>query len=537
MRLRLVPTASAALVALTAVSCAFVLDFPDDVRGVGGGGGSAGGGGGAGGCRSAPLAEAVLFQPESSSEGTFIGGLARNAGQTFIHGNFGGQLVGYPSQFPPNVSTITFMAKLADGGTKPEILGSASTCQPTCGGTMATFGITMMGEHPVGAGFVPSLSTSSTTCDPQFLVGSEVHFDVAGPGSACGVGNGFQPLSDPEVTGSSRIPYIARYRGVEAPDVRFSDGAQAQPVDIATAGQDIILLGLDYGAVWGWDFGNEFEYRYHLVRFDAATFSPMDVEFIEGWPDVTHFEMGGAEVPGAVTVDDQGTVWATGAHCDPGTSMCLDGRSFFLTRWGSGGITQAIPAAADNESSFGSAIASSGDRLIIGGGYNAPIVNTSLPATTDYDPFVIAVSRDDPGTTLWSWPSPGSKLDRNKYEAVFDLAVVDPAGCGSSGVVYVVGCSIGANATVKSCQRAYGDVDKGSFLVKLDLATGEELAVSSFGPTNPASEMFLPTALAADTTGIYVAFNLLGSAEVPGLDAPLTGAAPNVEGKLIRFAP
>ncbi|NUO49080.1 MAG: hypothetical protein HOV80_09515, partial [Polyangiaceae bacterium] len=146
------------------------------------------------------------------------------------------------------------------------------------------------------------------------------------------------------------------------------------------------------------------------------------------------------------------------------------------------------------------------------------------------------ITRDDPKNTLWGWPRDASLLDRSLYEAVVDIAVVASPGCAAEGSVYVAGCIVGPGATTRTCLRPYLDADKRSFLVKLELSTGAEQWVQVYEPQDTMTGLFLPTAIDADPTGLWVAFNLQGNADVPGIGV-IAGGQGTVEGKLIRFSP
>ncbi|NUO52583.1 MAG: hypothetical protein HOV80_27365 [Polyangiaceae bacterium] len=152
------------------------------------------------------------------------------------------------------------------------------------------------------------------------------------------------------------------------------------------------------------------------------------------------------------------------------------------------------------------------------------------------DPFVIAVSRDDPKNTLWAWPAAGSTLDRSLYEAVVDIAVVPVSGCGTEGYVYVAGCIVGPGAMTRTCLQPYLDSDKRAFVARLDLSTGAEDVVLAYQPQDTMTGLFLPTAIDADVDGAWIAFNLQGNADVPGIGV-IAGGQGTVEGKLIRFSP
>lgn len=528
--------------ACIAPACAFIYDFPDQVvetassaasGGGNAGGGDQGGGGSSGGgaCDLVwPVPEAVAFAPESDTEGTYIGGVVRHEGQVFVHGNFGGNLLGYPGKLPPNATLISYMARLDDGASKAEILGSVTTCEATQG-FLATYRAIMVGDVPVGVGSIPSQSTAGSP--------TEVHFDNAGTGVACGQGNGFL-LEDDDVAMNAHSPYIAGFRGVEAPDVRFDTNVHAVMLDAAWSGDDVVAMGIGYGQAWGASFGDEQLYRYHLVRFsgdqglDQGDAVPIDV-----WADASLFSQGGVEANASVTVDDTNTAWATGGECMGGDDGCETSSSFFLTRWGPAdqAATQAIPGSDMNRASFGSAIEYASNKLVIAGGYSGTLSGTPLPAATaDIDPFVVAVSRDDPKNTVWAWPTTSSTLDRSLYEAVVDIAVVAAPDCGTEGSVYVAGCIVGPGATTRSCLRPYLDSDKRAFLVKLDLSSGAEISADVYEPQDTMTGLFLPTAIDADAFGLWVAFNLQGNADIPGLGV-IAGGQGRVEGKLIRFSP
>jgi hypothetical protein len=422
------------------------------------------------------------------------------------------------------------MARIDDGAPDAEILGTVTTCEPTQG-FLATYRAVMVDDFPVGVGSIPSRTTSGTP--------TEVHFDVAGTGFPCGQGGGFL-LEDDDVAMNAHTPYIAQFRGFEAPDVRTSTGVHAVLLDAAWSGGDVVAMGIGYGQAWGADFSNEQLYRYHLVRFAAdIQLTQGDSVPIDAWADASLFSQGGVEASASVTVDDENTAWATGADCMPGADSCESSSSFFLTRWGptDQAATQAIAGSDSNRASFGSAIEYANDKLVIAGAYSNTLSGTPLlAATADMDPFVIAVSRDDPKVTLWAWPAAGSALDRGLYEAVVDMAVVATPGCGTEGAVYVAGCIVGPGAATRTCLRPYLDADKRAFVARLDLSTGAEDFLQVYEPQDTMTGLLVPTAIDADATGAWVAFNLQGNADVPGLGV-VAGGQGTVQGKLIRFSP
>jgi hypothetical protein len=528
------------LVALGAlgVGCSFVLDFPEGVSLASGAGGQGSAGsstsGTAGGCvdpGTVPVFDGIILEPRSDSGGTYIGSLIRRAGELFFHGNFSGRLVGYPegAVFPPNLGLINYMARLDDGDDSFEVMGSVSTCTATCG-SLGLFSAVLVGDTPFAAGFVP---TQTALCNGTPL---EVQFNGGPPFPVCGV-DGTEIEFDPDGVGPT-TPYLASFPSPNPPGSAVAQQTTGVLLDLATDGSTLVGIGFSYGSMWGVPPTSEFEYFHSLIRFDPTMLSANDVAFIPGWPSAElYVGQGVADLAASVTIDDAGIVWATGAKCPAGVTECVPDRSYFISRWDVGSTpTMLVGQNLSNAGSFGNTIEFANGNLIVGGGYANLIEGTNLPTATEVDPFVMAVTREAGSSVVWAWPTADSELPRELYEDVLDIAIVSESSCGSQGAVYVAGCISAAGTAIKSCKKAYEEVGKQGFLAKLDLATGEEKWVRVFTPDNLATDLFMPTAIDADASGLYAAFNLQGTATLPEI-AQIQGGVGTVASKVMRFTP
>ncbi len=182
-------------------------------------------------------------------------------------------------------------------------------------------------------------------------------------------------------------------------------------------------------------------------------------------------------------------------------------------------MCSALYAASGSHSSPGTASAITAMDLadnvvVIGGRYqnSLQLLGSQLPEATASDAFVIALDASSQDV-LWAYPTAetGATFDQAQWEAVVDLAILGVKDCGA---VYIAGCSVLASVAGPNCVDPAGG--KRGFVIKLDLATGQELWVESIPLENPAYDIFLPTALRAFDDKVYLAASTFGSVSLAG---------------------
>ena len=371
-----------------------------------------------------------------------------------------------------------------------------------------------LGDAPVISGFV---SASAQGPAPYSV--------TPGSGNLC-PGGSFSVDARPE--GGSLNPYVARLDKEALGGVIFDfwGAAQAPTFDVAaragvplgdgTNGEVIATIGVANGDVYDITEGST-ELRYYLTRYTSGLTLLDRSSILLGVAANTEGFPGTPEHHAGVTIADDGAVWATGLDCPNGASCAGTGK-LFVSRWDPGGANVSLLGVAGdptNRRSFGSVVRAGNGTVIVGGGREGAlrISGTDLPATdVATDAFVVAL---DPTTSAVSWvypPAAGPSFSTSEYEAVVDLAIVEEPGC-QGGVVYVVGCITDpvqdADCLYPVDTAAAGPPKRG-FLVKLDLATGQEIFAREL-QQNEAAGMFLPTAVAADRTGVWLAADLHGS--------------------------
>ncbi|MBL9027766.1 MAG: hypothetical protein JNL21_36585 [Myxococcales bacterium] len=508
----------ACLALASSSGCAFVFDFPDEVRGVGGGGAGGGAGGAGGGtCPDPETQPAVtrvhwhgLTQQAADYDQVTTTGLVRAPGKVFAFGSATAPLAGL--SLASGNELLGFLVELEDD-TSVSAAGSVIACDGVDGFSF-TGSASWLGGAPVICGAVAASAD-----------GPAAYSLTPGSGNLC-PGGSFSVDAAPQ--GSSRNPYVARldpaapqgvvfdfWGAVQAPALDVA-AAESVPLGNGTNGDVVATIGVTNGNVYDLA-GGVTALQYYLTRYtsglgllDRSTVALGVAADADGFPGTFEHHSG-------VAVSDDGSVWMTGLECPSGASCAGTGK-LFVGRWapGSADVTLlGVTGDPTNRRSFGSVVRSSTGRIVVGGGREGSlrISGTDLPPTdVGTDAFVVAL---DPTTSAVAWaypPESGPSFPTSEYEAVVDLAVVAEPGC-DGGVVYAVGCITdplqNADCLAPIDVAAQGPPKRG-FLVKLDLATGEEIFAREL-QQNEGDGMVLPTAVAADRTGVWLAADLHGS--------------------------
>jgi hypothetical protein len=122
---------------------------------------------------------------------------------------------------------------------------------------------------------------------------------------------------------------------------------------------------------------------------------------------------------------------------------------------------------------------------------------------------------------LWTWPAADGAptYDDAGFDSVVDLVALGTRACGA---VYVAGCSDPSSGSTGNC--AYPGKAKHGFIAKLDLGTGQEIAIDEATLENPGYDVFLPTALAASADRVWLAASVSGKIGIAGTE--IVGASP-----------
>ncbi len=510
-----------ACVALLALptSCAFLYDFPDEVRGAAGGGGAGGGPGGSGGGEcpdktTQPAVSRVTWQGRTAQGADYDSvtttGLVRAAGKVLAFGSATAPLSGVTLESGNEL--MGFLVSVGDDATVTPA-GSIIACDSVDGYSF-TGSAAWLGNAPVICGFV---SASGQGPAPYSL--------TPGSGNLCPDGSF---AVDARTDGGSLNPYVARLDPDDPAGVIFDfwGAAQAPAFDVAaragvplgdgTIGDVIATVGIANGDVYDITGGSA-ELRYYLTRYTSGLTLTDRSSVLLGVSANTEGFPGTPEHQTGVAIGDDGAVWTTGLEC-PNGATCAGTGKLFVGRWDPGGTNVTLLGVAGdptNRRSYGSVIRTGNGKILVGGGREGSlrISGTDLPPTDiASDAFVVAL---DPTTSAVAWvypPESGPSFPTSEYEAVVDLAVVSEPGC-EGGVVYVVGCITDpvqdADCLYPVDIAAPGPPKRG-FFVKLDLTTGQEIFAREL-QQNESDGMVLPTAVAADGTGVWLAADFHGS--------------------------
>ncbi len=505
-------------------ACSFLLDFPKE----GGAGGSAGTGG-AGGAPG-PTCDAFAKAPTLAQtlwNGTIASpvagdqivtrGLARDPTNNAIYayGRTRDGLTGLmnaPSPAGSGTSEL-FLVSIPPNGA-PTLAMSAQSCdaanEPAVAGRMTVFHSDgrqivsgAIGENAAGA-TTWSLSTSGNDCGtPQALMVSGEQFSLAGVP--------FFAL----VAGATLTPNLANNADGYALDVDDTASPDGMVGNIAAIG---VASGIPFGTN-----ADPFASTFFLQRSTETT---MDETFI--LPDLfqnDHSIAGAANgddpypQEAAIAVDDDGTAWFGGGACKDSKS-CTDEGAFIGTL-GRSGVPKVLisrPGATSTVTAIDIA-----DHVVVVGGRtegSLQLLGAQLPPATGVDAFVIAIDAKTQ-MPIWTYPgataTPGFQTDA--WESVVDLSALGTRSCGA---VYVAGCSVPSGAPNPNC--ALPTKGQHGFIAKLDLGTGKEIWVNEILVANPATDLFLPTALRAVGDDVLLAATSLGSQTVAGgaIDSPGT---------------
>ncbi len=497
--------------------CSFVLGFPTDLEAIGGSGsaGGAGGAGGGGGACSVPSLRRIAWQarpdtsldPESEFDMTLVTGLVRLDGRTVAYGMNDGGIFGLT--FPSPQNNLVFLASVPDDSVFSEPLGSVLGCDADANITVTSR------AAPVGGDVIVSgyLGIGPT--------GTNGYGFGAGRVDGCAT-----PLPVVGQAGAA-TPFFAVFSGSGAspsPDPYM--GARGAALDIDFQAGVFGGIGAAIGLVEGVDSGAAYP-RYFLVR--STTTSGNEVAFVANAAPGDTFP---SEVPGAAAVDAQGTVWGTGVSCaDP---QCGAGGDVFVARWPAGMAPIPVDSGGTGTST-GTAVASGGGRVFVGGAYTNELQiggGPVLPTATDPSSFVVAL--DGAGQALWSYPAVGDMTFAG-FDSVVDLAYA-PGTCpngSSGGFVYVAGCLLDPSAPLTNNPCRIPTAGEHGYVAKLDAETGRPLWLEVLQPVAAATDVLLPTAITADETGLWVALAFRGQTTLPGVLA--TG--PGQHGLLLEYTP
>ncbi len=502
-----------------AVGCSFLNDFPEVIEQTGGAGG--GGGNGAanvGGSCSGPLVpEPELLwhaTPDGTGEAldyTIITGLTRSGSLSAWGVNAGGLSDAPALAAFPGTANRAFLVDLA--GAQPATLrGTLIACDAINGPGFGTGRMALVGGDPLLTGFL-------TSGNPDALYAFAV--DASDPCAGT--------FADPPLLGSGAptIGFNARLFPTVLSNEQFSE-AKGQSLDIASNGALDASLGLGFGDLNGITAASP---SYYLAR---STRLPSEVLVLSHTIDEARFD-GSENSYGGVAVDVDSAIWATGKDCGDSASACAGTGRLFVDRWGQSATTANPLSIAGSGESFGSVVRASGSVVVVGGGYQGELTvgEQPLPASSDgVDALVFALDPAE-GSVRWTYPgssSPG--YDRAGFDAVVDLAVVPGPAC--AGFVYVAGCRVDAGATASECLTR--ESNKSAFVAKLRLDTGEEIWSQSYSASDTGNtSRLLPTAVAADEAGFWVAFSYQG--QVDFLPDTLTSNGASADGLVLRFAP
>lgn len=487
-------------------ACSLVLDFPEQVAGGGGGEGGGGGAGGAGGspqiCPPQAPTVAAFLEPAAGGASNYVTvtGLARRDGAWLdLYGESGSAMADY--DFPSIASNLLFAIRAPDGGVAFP-LGSIVACAPVPGYSLAG-------------------RVSLTTAGALFLSGSvpaqtETQYGFA-PGEDDVCSSAPLPIASNDADGAS-VPFFALLEDTRLEPFRPDPSYYGNGTTLGSAVGGGITAGLGAGNAVIFDATSPGpEARYFLVRSPERG-GQNEVAFLE----LASVDDLPAELEGGIAADPAGTLWATGRGCDV-AGPCSDRGELFVAVWRTEDAEPTTLPVVSSELSFGTAARAGGGRVFVGGGFRGQLQLGSqlFEPSEDTSAFVAAL---DPATgeTEWTYPAVGVTpgFDTTGEESIVDLAYVDAAGCGRD-VVVAAGCIAAQSAANPRCgAHRSGDGGRYTFIVLLDAATGEELYATELLPNDTENDLLLPTALAADGSGFWLATSLRGRVELPSPEQP-----------------
>lgn len=509
---RLLALVAASLPSVAA--CSFVLDFPEQVAGGGGSEGGGGAGGGTGGgpaqCAPAPPEVTELLEPTDSGASNYVTvtGLVRRdaptGGWVDLYGESGAAMAGF--NFPAFSSNLLFALRAPDEGiTFP--LGSVVACDLVPGYSLGGR-VSLTSEDVLFvSGSIPAQAQTPYGFSP-------------GEGDAC-ASSPLQIASND--AGGASVPFFALYQDGEAvfPDPSYNAGGTT--LGTAVGGGVTAGLGVGNGALFGTEAPGA-EPLYFISRSPEDQVVQAEVAFLE----LASVDDVPAELEGGIAADVDGTMWVTGRGC-AAAGPCASLGEVFVYAWEAAMTEPVAVEVAGDDLSFGTAARTGGGLAYIGGGYRGQLMigGGSFEPSPDSGAFVAAI---DPETrqATWTYPAPGVTpgFDTTGDEAVVDLAYVDSSGCGR-GVVIVAGCIAADSASLRRCGAHRADQNgRYTFLVMLDAATGEELWATELLPNDTENDLLLPTALASDDSGFWLATSFRGRVEIPSPEAPTDSGGP-----------
>ncbi len=508
----------------SAAGCSLLLDFPES-SGEPLGGGAAGGGGGSGGdCSEAAIRGRleVVWRavPAGNSKDSYVTttGLAAQDSSIKLFGEASQGIEGL--SFPSTPANMLFAVSRVTN-TSPEEIGSIMPCVPVDGYLIA--GRTSL----LGTNLLVSAGVPAAASTPYSL--------SLGVDSACPAGN--QTVSSAGgAAGPGWVPFFTVMTSGVDPDIGSGGEALGLDTDFNEVGNWTAGLGIAKTPYFFQQLSTDGpEYvvaRSHADQTDNVFWLTGKVAWADGYP---------YDVQGAITLDDSENLWVTGGDCDASIQACPDQTSLFLGAWDLKGDGKTEIPIDSGARSFGTAAAKGGGRVFFGGGFEGAfsIDGVKLGAAKGVSPFVAALDSADK-SVLWVYPSeahPSATADTDAFEAVVDIVPSDVADCGSSSLVYVVGCRAGATATAFSCTPHAASADRQTFIVALDAATGDELFTIDLAPEQPTTDILVPTAVtAAPDGGLFLALSFRGSLTLPSESKPIVTEL-GAETLLLRYRP
>ncbi|MBL8742198.1 MAG: PQQ-like beta-propeller repeat protein [Myxococcales bacterium] len=507
------------IVGFLALGCSFLNDFPDVVEQAGGAGaGVQGGNANVGGsCNGTLVPEPQLLwhaTPNGAGQAedyTIITGLTRDGSLSAWGMNAGGFADAPALDAFPGTTNRAFLVDLA-AAPPVTLRGTLIACDTINGPGFSTGRMALAGGDPL-------LTGALTEGNPDALYAFAV--DASDPCAGT--------FADPPLhgVGAPTIGFNARLFPTVLANEQFGQ-AKGQSLDIASNGAVDASLGLGFGELNGVSAASP---SYYLAR---STRLPSEVLVLSHPIDEARFD-GSDTSYGGVAVDDASAIWATGKDCSGSTRACAGTGRLFVDRWGPSAATADPLSVAGGGESFGSVVRAAGGVVVVGGGYQGELTvgDQPLPVSSDsVDGFVFALDPAD-GSIRWTYPGASAPdYDRAGFDAVVDLAVVPGPACG--GFVYVAGCRVEAGAATTECLTR--ESHKSAFVAKLRLDTGEEIWSQSYSAIDPGdTSRLLPTAVAADEAGFWVAFSYQG--QVDFLAETLTSNGASADGLILQFAP
>lgn len=515
-----------ALLALGSVAgCSLLLDFPEssgEPLGGGGVGGGGVGGGEGGACSEGAIRgrlEVVLRAvPASNSKDSYVTttGLVAQSSEIKMFGEAPQGIEGL--SFPSSSGSNMLFAVSRATNDAPEEIGSIMPCDAV-GGNLLAGRVSLLGSNLLVSAAIPAAS------DTLYAVNDGTEDSCPTSNERVSAANGSMGL----------VPFFTVMSAGVDPDIGSGGEALGLDTDFNAEGNWTAGLGVAKTAYFFQQLstgGPEYVVaRSHADQTDNVFWLTGKIASADEYPD---------NVLGAITIDDHENLWVTGGDCDVTIQACPDQTSLFIGAWSLSDDEKTDVPIESGARSFGTAAAQSGDRAFVGGGFEGALSIGGVKSGTakGVGPLVTAFDTTDK-SVLWVYPheAQSASADTDAFEAVVDIVPSDVTDCGSSAPLYVVGCRAGAGASALSCTPHSASVDRQTFIIALDAATGDELFTFDLAPEQPSSNLLLPTAVAAAPDGsLFLALSLRGSLSLPSESDPITTTL-GAETLVLRYRP